>query len=191
MSANEHICGSAKIAAFIDGELDAVEHAAVGEHIERCSRCSNDLRQQRQFMCELDSAMAGPLDMPVPRNFAEVVAVRAESDMRGLRQSSEHRKVLLFCTMLAISAFSLLGSRSESVVRNARTLINQVFEIFELIGKAVYDAISGFTVILRVLTRGLFPESRTAEITALVLFVLALGLLSCLIARYHRTRLTE
>ena len=191
MSTHDYICGSAKIAAFIDGELDAVEHAAVGEHIGSCSRCTNDLQQQRQFMCELDSAMTGPLDMPVPKNFAEVVAVRAESDMRGLRHRSEHRKVLMFCTLLAISAFSLLGSRSESVVRNARTLISQVLEIFELIGKTVYDAVSGFTVILRVLTGGLFPESRTAEITTLVLFVLAIGLLSCLIARYHRTRLTE
>jgi putative zinc finger protein len=192
MSARPYNCESAKIAAFIDGELGPAEHLFVAEHIEQCSGCTAELQNQRQFMCELDSAFSGSFDLPVPPNFAEVVAVRAESDMRGVRDRTEHRKALLFCAMLALSAFALLGaSTSESVIRNVQSILNKVLGILELFGKAIYDAAAGFTVILRVLSGGVIFDSRLAGFTTLIFVALAIGLLSLLIARYHRTRLSD
>ena len=188
MSASPYNCESAKIAAFIDGELGPAEQSFVAAHIEECSSCTAELQDQRQFVCELDSALAGSFNLPVPPNFAEVVAVRAESDMRGVRHRAEHRKAILFCAMLALSAFALLGAgASESVIRNMQSILNKVLGILELFGKAIYDAAAGFTVILRVLSGGLISDS----FATLVFVALAIGLLSLLIARYHRTRLTE
>jgi anti-sigma factor RsiW len=189
MSVNHYICESAKIAAFIDGELGPAECLTVSKHLEQCTRCRAELQDQRQFMCELDSALASPFNLPVPTNFAEVVAVRAESDMRGVRDRAEHTKAILFCVMLALSAFALLGAgTSESVILNVQSILDKVLGVLELFGRAIYDAAAGFTVILRVLSGGLISDSRLVGFTTLVFVALAISLLSLLIARYHRTR---
>jgi predicted anti-sigma-YlaC factor YlaD len=191
MSSTDHICESEKIPAFIDGDLEPAARAAFEEHITQCSHCNSELQALRQFVCELDSALASPFDLPVPLNFAEVVAVRAESDMRGVRDGAEHAKALRFCLMLSLAAFALLGvTATQAGISNAQSLAGQAFGILGLFGKTIYDAAVGFSVITRVLSGGLTTNSRLAGLTAL-LVALAIGLLSILISRYHRARLTE
>ena len=192
MSTNKPICETERIAAFIDGDLDPSEHAALEEHINNCSSCTSELHAQRLFMCELDSALAGRGELAVPANFARVVAVHAASDMRGVRDRKEHRRALKFCIILGLAAFALLGATtSKAVILNAQTLANKTVGIFGFFGKAIYNAASGFTVISRVLSGGLIADSRLAGLTALIVIVLAIGLLTLLISRYHRTRLSE
>jgi hypothetical protein len=186
------ICETEKIAAFIDGDLEPSERAALEEHIKHCSRCTSELQAQRLFMCELNSALAGSYQLEVPANFARVVAVRAESDMRGVRDRKEHTRALQFCIILGLAAFALLGvTSSKAVILSAQTLANETVGILGLFGKTIYDAAAGFTVISRVLSGGLIADSRLAGLTALVVVALAIGLLSLLISRYHRTRLSE
>jgi anti-sigma factor RsiW len=192
VSINNPICETEKIAAFIDGELEPSEHAALEEHISHCSSCTSELQAQRVFMCELNSALAGAAELAVPANFARVVAVHAESDMRGVRDRSEHTRALQFCIILALAAFALLGvTSSKAVILSAQTLANKTVGILGLLGKAVYNAAAGFTVISRVLSGGLIADSRLVGLIALVVVALAVGLLSLLIARYHRTRLSK
>lgn len=192
MSISDPICETEKIAAFIDGDLETSEQVALEEHIKHCSRCASELEAQRQFMCELDSALAGSYDLAVPANFARVVAVRAASDMRGVRDRKEHTRALQFCIILGLAAFALLGvTSSKAVILNAQTLANKTAGILGLFGKAIYDAAAGFTVVSRVLSGGLIADSRLAGLTVLVVVALAIGLLSLLISRYHRTRLSE
>lgn len=192
MSKSRPICETEKIAAFIDGDLDPAEHAAFEEHISNCSSCTEELQAQRLFMCELDSALAGAAELAVPANFARVVAVHAESDMRGVRDRKEHTRALQFCIILGLAAFALLGvTSSKAVIVSVQALASKTVGIFGLFGKAVYNAVSGFTVVSRVLSGGLIADSRVAGLTALVVVALAVGLLSLLISRYHRTRLSE
>ena len=192
MSISDPICETEKIAAFIDGDLETSERVGLEEHIKHCSRCTSELEAQRQFMCELDSALAGSYDLAVPANFARVVAVRAASDMRGVRDRKEHTRALQFCIILGLAAFALLGvTSSKAVILNAQTLANKTAGILGLFGKAIYDAAAGFTVVSRVLSGGLIADSRLAGLTVLVVVALAIGLLSLLISRYHRTRLSE
>lgn len=192
MSNINPICETERIAAFIDGDLEYSEHADLEEHIKHCSRCSSELQAQRLFMCELDSALAGSYDLPVPPNFARVVAVHAESDMRGVRDRKEHTRALRFCILLGLAAFALLGVTSSSgLILSAQTIANKIVGILGLFGKALYGAAAGFTVLLRVLSGGLIADSRFTRLTALVVFALSIGLLSLLISRYHRTRLSE
>jgi anti-sigma factor RsiW len=185
-------CETEKIAAFIDGDLDSSEHAALEEHFNHCRNCSSELQAQRVFMCELDSALSGAHELAVPANFARVVAVRAASDMRGVRDRKEHTRALQFCIILGLAAFALLGlTSSKALILNAQALANKTVGILGLFGKAVYDAAAGFTVISRVLSGGLIADSRLAGLIALVVVALAIVLLSVLISRYHRTRLSE
>jgi len=189
VSNNDHLCETEKIAAYIDGDLEPALLSALEQHIKQCSRCASELQAQRLFMCELDSALASPFDLEVPANFAQVVAVRAESDMRGVRDRAEHTRALRFCIVLALAAFAFLGAASsKAVVLNIRLVANKVFGVIGFFAKAIYDAAAGFTLISRVVSRGLIADSRITTLAGLFLVALAIGLLSLLISRYHRMR---
>lgn len=192
MTDTDYTCDLEKIAAFIEGDLEPGERLLLEQHISQCGSCGAELKSQKSFMCELEFALANTSDLSVPANFAKVVAVRAESDMRGLRNSAEHKKALRLCVILALAAFALLGAASSrAVLLNAQSVVNKVFAILGLVGKAAYDAVTGFALVLRVLSGGLIEDSRFAGWTALLLAALAIGLLTLLISRYHRTRLSE
>lgn len=192
MYTNDYICETEKIAAFIDGDLDPAARAELEGHIRQCTRCTLELQEQRQFMCELDSALASPFELEVPPNFAQVVAVHAESDMRGVRDRAEHRKALRICVVLGLAVFALLGvAASKALVSGAQSIADKTLGVLGFFAKTTYDAASGFTVISRVFSRGFIADSRITGLLGLLLVVLAIGLLSLLITRYHRTRLTE
>jgi anti-sigma factor RsiW len=192
VSTTYDICETENIVAYVDGELEPAQRAILEEHIKQCARCASELQAQRLFMCELDSALANPLDVAVPPNFAQVVAVHAESDMRGVRDRSEHRRALRFSIILGLAAFALLGAASsKAVILKARTIAGEVFGVVGFFARATLDAAAGFTVISRVVSRGLIPDSRIVGLVGLLLVVLAIAILSRLISRYHRTRVIE
>ncbi len=94
--------------------------------------------------------------------------------------------------MLALTAFALLGvTATKSIFVDAQSIINKAFAFLGLFGKTIYDAAAGFAVVLRVLSGGIISDSRFAGLTALLLVALAIGLLTLLISRYHRTRLSQ
>jgi len=72
VSTSDYICETENIAAYIEGDLEPALHAALEEHLKECAGCASELRAQRLFMCELDSALANPFDLEVPANFARV-----------------------------------------------------------------------------------------------------------------------
>jgi len=143
-------------------------------------------------MCELDSALAGRFELAVPPNFAQVVAVHAVSDMRGVRDSSEHARALRYCLVLGLAAFALLGfASSKAVVLSVKSVAAKVLGFFGFFLEAAFNVLAAAVVITRVISRGLFVDSRTTGLAALLFVALAFVVLSRLIARYHRTRLLD
>lgn len=192
MTANDYKCDVEKIAGFIEGDLESADRTLLEQHVAACQSCAAELKSQQSFMCELESALANASDLSVPANFAKVVAVRAESDMRGLRDSSEHKKALRLCLVLALLAFALLGAASSrAALLDVQSVLNKVFSVLGLFGKAAYDFLAGFAVILRVLSGGLIEDASFAGWTALLFVAFAIALLTLLISRYHRARLSE
>jgi hypothetical protein len=150
------------------------------------------LAEQRLLLCALDSTLSRGSTLPLPTDFARVVAARAESDMSGMRDRSEHRLALRLCGALAVMSFVLIGAASRKVLLSfAGRLLNLVSGIFDLVWTTIYDAVSGLTIISRVLGKGLMPESLLVGLIALLLLACAVWLLSRLISNYHRTRLIE
>lgn len=122
----------------------------------------------------------------MPRNFAQIVAARAASDMSGVRDGIEHKRAFRFCLILALASFALLGAAaSKAVFFSGRTVASQIFGIFGLLWTTLYDAAVGLTVISRVISRGIIPESPFAGLAALLL-ALGIVLLSLLISSYHK-----
>jgi anti-sigma factor RsiW len=192
VSTSDYICETENIAAYIEGDLEPALNSALEEHLKECAHCASELRAQRLFMCELDSALASPFDLEVPVNFARVVAVNAKSDMRGMRDSSEHARALRFCIILGLAAFALLGfASSKAAVLSVRSFAGKVFGALGFFVEAIFNAAAGFAVVSRIVSRGLISDSRLSGLAGLLLLVLAIAVLSRLITRYHRTRLIE
>ncbi|CAN5811070.1 hypothetical protein BH18ACI4_BH18ACI4_25410 [soil metagenome] len=186
MDNGNHQCPGERIAAYLDGELDASAGSLFEQHLLECRLCNAELNAQRLFMRELEVTLTQAPDLPVPSNFAQIVAARAESDMSGVRGGSEHKRALRFCLILALASFALLGAAaSKAVLFSGRTVANQIFGIFGLLWTTLYDAAVGLSVISRVISGGLIPESPFAGLAALLL-ALGVVLLSLLISSYHK-----
>ena len=112
--------------------------------------------------------------------------------MRGVRDAKEHTKALRFCIILGLAAFALLGvASSKAVFLNLRSIAGKMFGVLSLFSRATLDAAAGFTVISRVVSRGLIPDSRLVGLVGLFLVILAIAVLSLLLSRYHRTRVID
>ena len=186
MDNSNHLCQGEQIAAYLEGELDASAGELLEQHLLECKDCSAELNSQRLFICELDASLMLTPDLPVPSNFAQIVAARAESDMRGVRDGREHKRAFRFCVILALASFALLGAAASKVVfSTGRTIANHIFGVFGLLWTTLYDAALGLTVISRVISGGLIPDSPFAGLAALLL-VLGVVLLSLLISSYHK-----
>jgi anti-sigma factor RsiW len=187
----QKICQKNLIAAYVDGELSDVANAIFEQHVEECPGCRAELRAHRVFVCELDAALTGKVELPVPDDFSKVIAIRARSDMRGVRSRSEHRKAIAICLVLALTGFGLLGATArEDVLALAGRSITGVISIGSFVSQLVYDAVSGLVVISRVLGHKIVVSSGSAGVLLLVLAV-AVFVLSRLISQYHRMGATE
>lgn len=187
-----HICEPENIAAYIEGDLNPSARIALEEHLQQCESCVMELQEQRRFMCELDSAFSNRFELAVPPNFAQVVAVHAESDMRGVRNTAEHKRALQFCILLGLAAFVFLGAAaSKAEIAGAATAIGRAAGILSLVGRTIYEAAMGLASMARLLSRSLMTSSPIVGLTAFLLIAVAVGLLSRLIIRYHRTRVVE
>ena len=187
----QKICQRNLIAAYVDGELSEVATAIFEQHVEDCVECRSELRAHRLFVCELDAVMTDKVELPVPDNFSKVIAVRASSDLRGVRSRAEHRKAIVICLVLALTGFGLLGATArDSVFALIGKFLTSVFSIGAFVSNTVYDAVAGLVVIFRVLGRKFVVESGSFGVVLLVLAVAVL-VLSRLISNYHRTGATE
>lgn len=188
---SQGVCKREDIVAYLDGELDGLALTGFEQHVEGCELCRSELRSQRQFFCELDAAIAHDEEVLAPVDFARIIAAHAETDMRGVRSRTEHRRALRLIAVLVLAAFALLGASATSVIIGGGRLIAQdVRGLAGFFGSAIYDAGASAVVISRVLSRKFFIESGSLGVLVIFL-VLAVLLLSCLIASYHRARTSE
>src|SRR5256885_8009798 len=93
----QRICERKLIAAYVDGELEENLTRVLEEHLPECVSCRAELRAHRLLVCELEAALTDSADIPVPADFTRRVAMRATSDMSGVRTRSENRKALAIC----------------------------------------------------------------------------------------------
>ena len=187
----EKICERNLIGAYVDGELDADLTLLLEDHLESCADCRFELRAHRLFVCELDAALTGNDEIPVPRDFSRILAMRATTDMRGVRTRSENRKALTICVILALGGFALLGATAlNSVFMIAAKFVATIFGLVGFVATAVYDTAAGLVVIFRVVSRKYIIETGSLW-PMLVLLAFGVLILSRLISHYHRSGATE
>ena len=190
-TATEKICERNLVGAYVDGELDADLTLLFEDHLKSCADCRFELRAHRLFVCELDAALTGEDEVPVPRDFSRIIAMRATTDMRGVRTRSEHRKALTICIILALAGFALLGATArDAVFIVVQKFVTTVFSVSGFAATAVYDIAAGLVVIFRVVSRKFIIETGSLW-PMLVLLAFGVLILSRLISHYHRSGATE
>jgi hypothetical protein len=188
MNTDQRECQIEQIASYLDGELDGTASLLFEGHVKECSCCARELAEQRRLLGALDSVLSRTSDLPLPTNFARIVATHAESDMSGMRERSERGRALLLCAILAVASLALLGVATRAYVFNfVRKIGRPIAVVLDLSWTTSYDAVTGLTVISRVLSKSFVPGS----LAGFLLLALAVLLLSRLIGSYHRTRLIE
>lgn len=192
MNSDTRECQSAQIAAYLDGELDDARRSLFEVHTKECSECSAELAAQRRLLCQLDVVLSRGSDLPLPANFAQIVAVHAQSDLSGVRERCEHRRAFRLCVVLAAASLALLGVAARTLIGNvARNVTQPINVVFDLVWTTVYDAGTGLAIVSRVLSQGLVPNSRLVGFLEFLLLALSVLLLSRLIAAYHRARVVH
>lgn len=187
-------CKSQEIVAYLDGELEGAALALVEEHLAECSHCAAELEIERRLLRELDCTLSSDEALEMPKNFAQVVAARAQSDMSGMRDRRERRRAVSLCLMLAVISVLLLGGAGvrESVFAPLRAIWKGAGVLLNFFGHVLYDAGAGFAVISRGVGGHLVFDSRLRGLLLILLFASALFMLRRLIARYHtRARAIE
>ncbi len=187
------VCGSEEIVAYLDGELDASALARFERHVGDCVACARALAAERQLFRELDSALSIEPQLEMPKNFAQVVAARAQADLSGVRHVTERRRALRLCAVLACMAFALTGGAAltDGVLAPLGAVWKFAGALAGFLGHALYDAGAGFAVISRGVGGRLLFGSRGPGVVVLLLLVLALLMLRRLITGYHRARAVE
>jgi len=182
---DDNDCRPELIPAYIDGDLDLSSSEEFEQHISQCMECSNELRLQRLLSCEIQAALQQAPVVEIPKDFARVVAVQAETDMSGTRDGKERQRAIRFSLVLAIASFALLGAAtSRSAIYRAEAIGAKLFSLAGLFGKALYDVGAAVAIVMRVTGRALFPEA--FSVLGLLLLLLLVLVLSILISGYHR-----
>jgi anti-sigma factor RsiW len=192
LAMNNSTCGSAEVAAYLDGELDQGALLAFEEHLKECRSCSEKLEEQRRLLCTLDMAFNEEKYLALPSDFARVVTAHAQTDMSGMREKSERGRALRLCAALMLFSFALLGSAAltDSVFEPVRIFGRFAGAGFGILWRAIYDAGATISVIMRIVGRFTF-ESHPLGLFSYLVLGAALVLLLRLIRSYHRARATE
>ena len=151
-------CSREKIAVYLDGELDPREELMLEKHLASCSTCLSELNLQKQMFSALDSVFDDKAEITLPENFAKVVAIHAETNVKGLRSNDERFRALFFCTVLFLLVMTGLGV--ETAFDSLGKFGEQVATVISFTGHLTYDLIIGITVVLR--SVGNQPEVNSA-----------------------------
>lgn len=179
-----------EIAAYLDRELSLSSENAFEKHLTECAECSGKLNEQKRLLCALDFAFDHEKTFELPLDFARVVAVRAESNVSGLRSKDERRGALLYTVGLLATGFLVgtLARRSGVVPVVVDNLGRQIFAVSKVLIEFCYDFGLGLMVILRVLGRQFNVESTLTIFLLTVLLITSCLTLSGLLFKFHRSQ---
>jgi predicted anti-sigma-YlaC factor YlaD len=144
------ICPRMEIAAYVDGELSPHQEMSLEQHLAVCETCRAELNEQKKLLCALDFLHEeNPSEIEIPKNFAKVVAARAESDVSGLRNREERGRAMFLCASLFFLVVVGLGAETEKVFAASGAILERVLAIVTFFGHLTYDIAFGIVVILR------------------------------------------
>ena len=142
-------CPSEEIAAYIDGELSPKRELELDAHFIECSACTDELNQQKQFLCQLDLSLKHGNELDLPADFAKTIIANAESTVSGLRRPRERFNALFICAGLFLFVLFASGADAGRMLRGIPVLFEQVMAVGSFFGHLIYSVFIGVSIILR------------------------------------------
>ncbi|MFN2455293.1 MAG: anti-sigma factor [Pyrinomonadaceae bacterium] len=177
-------CQSELIIAYLDGEMTTDACANFESHAQECAECRATFREHRQLLCLLESELDDYFEMPLPKNFAEIVTAHARSDMRVAHRRGFALWLVMTLAVLCCALPIVVGSgRAFGFIS---TFVRGAANGAMMFGRGFYDIGIGLSVILRAVGGNLTGGARPLNLLLICLFAAAFGLLLRLIASYHQ-----
>ncbi len=186
-----------QVSAYLDGELNAEASALFEAHVRACRACAALVAEQRRLLAVLDAAFAGasprePETIQLPKNFAEIVTARAQTDMSGLRMPSERVRALRLCVGLTLGCVLLLLAGAVIFGGDGVSMFARATEsVVGVAGRAGRNASAGGAVVLRAIGGRFVSHFDPVTFAVWVMFAFALIALLRLIGSYHREHVRE
>ena len=188
-------CDCMNVAAYLDGELAAAESSTFEEHVRCCQFCAAALAEQRRLLCLLDATLRparGEREVELPADFTRVMKARAQTDVRGVRCTSERRRSLALIFALASLSLALVGFRAVGdALTPLRAFAGAVVAVIDMALHTAGEAFAGVALVLRGFGRFLLSSPGGGSAVVLVALACAALLLFRLINNYHRERLRD
>lgn len=188
IATTEKICPRQDIAAYIDGELTPREELALEAHFANCPDCLSELNLQKQMLCALDFGLEPQAEIELPKNFAKVVATRAESGVCGLRSKEERFRALFLSALLFLIVLVGLGAETGNLLSTSGKFLEKGIAVASFFGHLVFDLAFGITIILRSLSSQFVFSSLMSFVAVAFFFALSVLTLSHLISRYRQPK---
>jgi hypothetical protein len=165
-----------KLNAFLDGELLSDDVSAFETHLNSCESCSTEVELHRSLEIDIDTLP--PEAIEIPKDFSRVVAVKAESQVSGLRKSSERSATFKIVASLGVILLLLLGSSVGAATGFLTFLFDRIVSVLSVIGSFIFNLLLGIFVILRVATtRFEFDSTSFLFLSAIAVLILAMAIL--------------
>lgn len=146
---NNFLCPTDEIAAYIDGELDSARELELDAHFMACATCSDELNQQKQFLCELDASLRNASELRLPADFTKTIVANAESTVSGLRRPHERFNALFICAGLFLFALFALGTDAKTIFHALAAAFDQIAAVGSFFGHLVYSVFIGLAIVVR------------------------------------------
>ena len=144
------------------------------------------------MLCTLGVALNEWQTFALPRDFSRLVTVRAENDLRGVRQKHERHRAFKLCTILTFFALALMGGAVRGLVIDPLfSFLRAANRLISLAWHVILEISEALLVVLRVLARALLAAPAERELLVLLAFLGSTSLLLFLIVRYHRTQIID
>lgn len=156
----ERICPTAKLAVYLDGELAPDEELALELHLAGCSTCRDELNLQKKIFGALDLNRFEESEIELPKDFAKIVAARAESGVLGMRSSRERKRAIALI-MILLAAVLGLASIGETNFGDFGKFGEQSWAVVNFAGTLIYNIALSATIILRSLSGEAFTDQKT------------------------------
>jgi predicted anti-sigma-YlaC factor YlaD len=176
-----------EIGAYLDGELSPAAQHVFESHLSECPTCAAELRNQQGLLRTLDLALnAGPA-LELPDNFSRLVAVRAESDLGGVRSCRGNGRALRFTAALSLGALFLLAAgRSDVGPAGLKNLAFGLLGLLDIFSRLLFDLVLGLVIVLRAVGRWLIQTPSPVGSLSVIFFAGTLFMLVRQVRRFHR-----
>ncbi len=180
-------CQRGEIGAYLDGELEPREELLLEMHIATCADCLTELNLQKQLLRALDISFDRQTEIELPKDFAKIVAARAQSGVCGLRSKEERFRALFLCAALFLIVLIVFGAEIKNEWSNFSQLGEQLSALVGFTTHFVFNLAIGTAVVLRSLGEQFVFRSEISFAVVASGFMLSAVMLSRLIFRFNHS----